>query len=109
MNFHDRLRREARKTGAVITDDPGGVLAALQITKRLVTEARAKKRSTSILPALDQAIPLASVKDPVRAWWASTRILLRHTTAGKSNLAILTDAIEAQGKLNILQAKGPRP
>ena len=65
--------------------------------------------SLTVMEALDTALPMAAPKDPVRTWWSATRVLLRHTEADKSSLAILSDAITAQGKTNMLQAKGIRP
>lgn len=108
MSFHTRLRRFARKQKAIVCGDPDGVLAVLQITKRLVGESLHKGAPLSVVQAMDHAIPMASPKDPVRARHYTLRILMRHTEMNKSALSVLADAIAAQGKTNQLQAKGPR-
>lgn len=109
MRFHQKLRRVARKNRAVITADPEGLMAALQVTQRLVREAIANEQKLSIIDALTQAIPMSAAKCPARTWWQATSVLLRNTAEGKSSLAILSDAIAAQGKTNIYASKGPQP
>ncbi|QNJ56864.1 hypothetical protein SEA_REINDEER_54 [Mycobacterium phage Reindeer] len=96
----NKLKRFARKHNAVLTDDPDGLLSALQITKRLVTEANKDGAPLSVASALDQALIMAAPKDTVRTWWSALRVIIRHNEPGKSNLAVLADAISDQGKVN---------
>lgn len=109
MRFHDKLRRVARRNKAVISADPDGLMAALQVTKRLVTEAHRDDRSLSIIEALGQAVGMAAPVDDGRTFWAAVRVIVRHTSVEKSSLEILSDAIEAQGRTNLFQQKGPKP
>jgi hypothetical protein len=94
------LRRIARKNKSVLTDDPDALLSVLQITKRLVLEAKQSDGSLSIMDALAKALPMSSPKDQARTWWSALRVLHRNASQEKSSLAILADAIAAQGKTN---------
>ncbi|AEK09971.1 hypothetical protein FDH96_gp059 [Mycobacterium phage Rey] len=96
----NKLKRYARKQNGVLTDDPDALLSALQITKRLVSEANAQGAPLSVAAALDTALGMAAPKDPARTWWSAIRLIVRHNETGKSNLAVLADAIQAQGKVN---------
>jgi hypothetical protein len=107
VSFHKKLRRIARKNNAVITSDPDGLMATLQVVKRLISESTNGVHLT-IMEALDKAVPMAAPKDPVRAWWAALKVIFRNTTADKSTLQILSDAIAGQGRTNIYAAKGPK-
>ncbi|QUU29252.1 hypothetical protein SSEA_SKINNY_53 [Mycobacterium phage Skinny] len=96
----NKLKRFARKHNAVLTDDPDGLLSTLQITKRLVTEANKDGQPLSVASALDQALDMSAPKDPVRTWWSALRVIVRNNEPGKSNLAVLADAISNQGTVN---------
>jgi len=63
--------------------DPGGVMATLQIARRLVSEWGNK----AVYPALDEALPMAAPKDRARAWWAAHRFLLDAVPAGYADLS----------------------
>lgn len=109
MSFHTRLKRFARKHNGVITGDPDGVLAVLQVAKRLFGEALKTGPAITVVQAVDKAIPMAAPKDPVRARHYALRVLIRNTpTMGKSPLAVLADSIRGQGLTNKFQAKGPQ-
>lgn len=108
MSSHDRLKRNARKNNGIITGDPDGLLATLQVAKRLFMQALQTGPTISVVQAVDQAIPMASAKDPVRVRHYALRVLMRNTQAGKSPLSVLSDSILGQGKTNKLQAKGPQ-
>lgn len=95
------LKRFARKNNAVLTDDPDGLLSALQVTKRLITEGEKQGERYSVMTALNTAVPMAAPKDEARTWWSAMRVILRHTSIEKSTLAILADAIQAQGRVNL--------
>jgi hypothetical protein len=99
------LKRAARKSNAVLTDDPEGLLATLQITKRLITEGRAQGENYSIYTAMNTAVGMAAPKDEARTWWKAMRVIIRNTESGKSSLAILADAIQGQGRVNALITK----
>lgn len=108
MSFHERLKRFARKNNGTITGDPGGVLAVLQGTKRIFTQALQTGPALTVVEAMDRAIPQAAPKDPVKARHYALRVLMRNTEVGKSPLAVLSDAVRGQGLTNKLQAKGPQ-
>lgn len=95
-----KLRTLARKNHAVLTDDPDGLIATLQITKRLLDESMKAGTPTTIMIAVEHALEMSAPKDPHRTWWSTLRVILRNTTVEKSSLAILTDAIAGQGKTN---------
>ena len=109
MRFHDKLRRAARRNKAVASADPDGLLSALQVTKRLVLEGHRSDNNVSIIDALSRAVGMAAPVDDGRTFWAAVRVIVRHTSPEKSSLEILSDAIEAQGKTNLLAQKGPKP
>ncbi|QSM01102.1 hypothetical protein SEA_NANOSMITE_57 [Mycobacterium phage Nanosmite] len=96
----NKLKRYARKHKAVLTDDPDALLSTLQITKRLVSEAHQQGQPLSVAAALDTALEMSAPKDPARTWWSALRVIVRHNEPGKSNLAVLADAISDQGKVN---------
>jgi hypothetical protein len=108
MRFHDRLKRFARKQNGIICNDPEGLHATLQIAKRLFTEALANGPALTVVQAVDRAIPMASPKCPVKVRHYALRVLIRNTTLGKSPLAVLADAVVAQGKVNRFQQRGPQ-
>lgn len=107
MRFNARLRRLTRQNKTVVASDPEGLMATLQVTKRLLSESVDGEHLT-IMEAVDKAIPMAAAKDSVRTWWAAMRVIFRHTEADKSSLAILSDAIAAQGKTNRFANYGPQ-
>lgn len=109
MRFHNKLRRTVRRNKAVVSADPDGLMAALQVTKRLVLEGHRSDNNISIIDALGKAVHQAAAVDPVRTWWSAVRVIVRHTSTEKSSLEILTDAIEAQGRTNIFRSRGPKP
>lgn len=109
MSFSARLRRVARREKGVVTSDPEGVLATLQVAKRLIGESVGSGTNLTVMEAFDKAIPMASVKDPVRVWWSCVKVFIRHAEPDKSTLATLADAIAAQGKTNTYASKGPKP
>lgn len=94
------LKRFARRNKAVLTGDPDGLLATLQISRRLVNESLKAGEPITIRDAVDEAVKLSSPKDEARTWWAAVRVLLRNAEAGKSILNVLADACEAQGRMN---------
>lgn len=103
------LRRLARKLGVKRTDDPDGVIATLQVARRLV-------KDHGYLPV--EAVGRASAEfaapvDDARAFWAAHYAL---TMAGLRKglgvvelnhaeidalLPIFDDAIKAQGEFNL--------
>lgn len=94
------LKTYARKNKAVLTDDPDGLLSTLQVAKRLVNESIKDGEPVTVVAAVHKALQMSAPKDEARAWWKTVRVLLKHTEQGKSSLAILTDAIAAQGRMN---------
>jgi hypothetical protein len=107
MNFHYRLKRYARKQKGIICGDPEGLLAVLQITKRVFGEALREGPALTVVQAMDRAILMAAPKDPVRARRYALSVLIRNTTLEKSPLQVLSDAITAQGRVNRFMKKGP--
>lgn len=108
MNFHDRLKRYARKQNGIICGDPEGVLAVLQTTRRVFNEALRDGPALTVVQAMDQAIPMAAPKDPFKARHYALRVLIRNTTLEKSPLQVIADAITAQGRVNRFMKKGPQ-
>lgn len=100
--------------------DPDGVMATLQIARRLLSERTDK----GVYPALDEGLDLAAPKDRSRAWWAAHRAVIDalpegFTTIGDFTmlsgtstddvLAVFDRAILAHGQKVALQAKGKQP
>lgn len=107
MRFHDKLKRKARRNGAVVSSDPEALMSALQVTKRLVLEGHQSDNQISIIDALHKAIPMSAPVDAVRTFWSALRVIVRHTSVEKSSMEILADAIQGQGTTNLFAAKGP--
>lgn len=98
--------------------DPEGVMAVLQIARRLLKE----RGDGAVYVALDEALDLAAPKDRARAWWAAHRMVVRSLPAGTASigdfeatspssddvLELMAVAIRKQGVLNIQAAKGKR-
>ncbi|WP_141564277.1 hypothetical protein [Mycolicibacterium palauense] len=108
MGYPATLRRVAKRHNGVITSDPDGLLAALNIAKRLMVEEK-----LSFLQALDKALPRAGAVDEERTWWSAYKAVARHIPNGsdassESVLAILADTIRDQGTINRAQQKGIR-
>lgn len=99
-----------RKLKAKLSGDPEGVLAALQVTKRLV------KEGNSLLDAMDKAcFEMSAAKDPARVWWAVSHVIAAHIDDSEASwwvtlnrqmlLDTLDRAILHQGQLNAAAAK----
>lgn len=100
--------------------DPDGVMAVLQIARRLLSE----RGDNNVYGALDEAIDLAAPRDQSRAWWAAHRRvvdclpaawrgsnigLFAESASHDEVLEVLAEAIREQGRANIVAAKGKRP
>lgn len=102
--FSARLRRLSKQTGAKPIADTEGVIAVLQVARRLVKDA-----GMGPVEALREAADeFASPKDPVRAFWAAYKVFAHHHPRGLSDVGTLDEAIKAQGLVNQLVRKGPR-
>lgn len=97
--------------------DPDGVIAVLQIAKRLLSE----RGDGNLFAALDEALDMAAPKDMARAWWAAHRVIRMSLPNGYDNIVsfstsdsvdagkvmdVLDAAILLQGRANIQQSKG---
>lgn len=106
--FSARIKRLSRKLGAKPTQDPDGVIATLEIARRLINE------DPDITPwdALRQAADrYASPKDPVKAFWAAWRVYVNavaNVVDGSDPSEALKLAADRQGQMNQLVKKGPR-
>lgn len=109
-----KLTKLKRTLGVKNTDDPDGVLAVLQIARRLVSEG-----DSAVYATLDDAIQLASPKDHALAWWAAHRALFSSLPSGFRTLGEFTHeadkedllkvfdrAINKQGTMNAAVRKG---
>lgn len=99
--------------------DPDGILAVLQVSRRLLGERKDK----SLYAVLDEALELAAPADPAKAWWAAHRRVARSMPPGmsvddylrsgssthESLMEVLSNAIRAQGLVNLQAAKGKQP
>lgn len=119
VNMNTKLRRLQRKAGAHAPGDPDGVLATLQIARRLLKE----RGNKAIYPALDEALEKSDPTDRARAWWTAHRAIVNALPDGFRTLgdytdldsttvedvdAVLLSAIRNQGMLNVALAKGKR-
>lgn len=108
------IQKLQRKLGVKPSSDPDGVLAVLQIARRLYSEG-----DTAIYSVLDDALSLAAPKDKALAWWAAHRALHScmpegHLTLGsyatdaseQDVLAWFDAAIKRQGTMNVAVRKG---
>lgn len=110
------LQKLRRELGAKPTDDPEGVLAVLQVARRLLAEDGTR----FVYSALNDAIPMAYPKDAGIAWWAAHHALCcalpdGHKTLGgyvhdgnashEEVLALFDTAIKNQGTMNIAKSK----
>jgi hypothetical protein len=117
VNSNDKLRRLSRKNGVKVTSDPAGVVATLQIAKRLVGERKDK----ALYLALDEALEMAAPKDRAQTWWASHRAVVGQLPSGFTSidqftksgdtsvedvLDLLSRAVKNQGEVNLVAAKG---
>lgn len=84
-------------------------MATLQVAKRLIGEAIRDGKPLSVIDAIRDASTKSAAVCEARTWWQAVRVVHKHTTADKSSLEILSDAIAAQGKTNIYAKKGPKP
>lgn len=110
MKYHARLKRLARKNKAVISDDPDGLLSALQIAKRLMGE----HHRLSLHEAVTLAVGMAAPKDEYRVWFQAVRAVMRHAPAvppkdRKELIDVLTETIKDQGRVNAFAKEGPQP
>jgi len=109
-----RIQRLKRKLGVKATSDPDGVLASLQIARRLVNEG-----DTAVYSVMDDATRLAAPKDHAIAWWAAHHALTSALPADAKSLgdftirasheelvALFDTAIKNQGKMNAAMLKG---
>lgn len=100
--FSARLRRLSKQTGAKPIADTEGVIAVLQVARRLVKDAGMEP-----VEALREAADnFASPKDPVRAFWAA--YFAWSNGSGDTPLDVFDDAIRSQGLVNQAVRKGPR-
>lgn len=77
-----KLSIRKRKTGTKTLGDPEGVMATLQVARRLIAEWG----NTAVYPALEEALPMSAPKDRGRAWWGAHREVNRALPAGYSNV-----------------------
>ena len=104
--FSLRIRKLSRELGAKPTPDPDGVIAVLQVGRRLI-----KDNGLPPEEALLQAADLyASPKDPVIAFWTAHYAYASAdlSTDSSDPLAVMDKAISNQGLVNQLVKKGPR-
>jgi hypothetical protein len=107
------IRKLKRRLGVKATNDPDGVMAVLQISRRLFSEG-----DSSVYSVLNESIPLAAPKDKALAWWAAHHALSANlptpmsllefeTTASEEEvLAVFDAAIKNQGTMNATRLKG---
>lgn len=106
----DRVKKLKKQLGVKKTNDPDGVMAVLQIARRLIAD----EGDMAVYAVLDEAVQMAAPKDDAIAWWAAHYAILSQVPyqfktigeysaqAGHGNLVALFDAaILAQGKMNI--------
>lgn len=110
----NKLFRNARKKRS---GDPDGIMAVLQITRRLLGESG----DTAVYTAMDEAVELAAPKDSTRAWWGAHREIVAamppgYTTIGEfiahkhtshdEVLQVLDKACQELGRRNAEAKKG---
>jgi hypothetical protein len=100
VKHYSRVKRLSKQVGARPVRDTEGVIAVLQIARRLVKDA-GKDPVEALTVAADE---MASPVDNARAFWAAYRAL-----AGRGvGVEAFDEAIKAQGLVNALVKKGPR-
>ena len=92
----------ARKVGAKAVRDTDGVIAVLQVARRIVKDAGRDPVEALMVAADDMASP----KDNVRAFWAAHYAWTNGV--GDTELDRFDDAIRSQGVVNELVRKGPK-
>jgi hypothetical protein len=100
--FSRKVKRLSRQLGVKPTVDPDGVIAVLQVARRLV-----KDTGAGVVEALlDAADRFAAPKDPVIAFWTAHYAY----SSSKSGDAVgaLEDAADRQGRMNQFMKKGPK-
>lgn len=110
----NRIQRLRRKLGVKRTDDPDGVLAVLQVSRRLISEG-----DLAVYSVLMDAVRMAAPKDDAIAWWAAHYALTHQIPTGYRTLGeyccvadqeklleLFDAAIKNQGTLNVVVRKG---
>lgn len=118
--MRNQIQKLRIELGVKPTDDPDGVLALIQIARRLLAE----EGSTFVYSALNDAAEMAYPKDAGRAWWAAHHALISAMPDGYKTLgdyvhggsashedvlALFDAAIKNQGTMNIATAKLAKP
>lgn len=116
VSIKQKISKLERKFGAKKTDDPDGVMAVLQIAKRLLSE----RGNKDIYIALDEALDMAVPKDRARTWWGAHRAIVHALpdgfltigdytilsgTTSDDVVRLLERAVLAQGSVNLAGAK----
>lgn len=109
-----RIQRLKRELGVKATNDPDGVMASLQIARRLINDG-----DTAVYSVMDDATRLAAPKDHAIAWWAAHHALISALPTGVKTLgqfsvqssseelvALFDTAIKNQGTMNAAIRKG---
>lgn len=108
-----RIQKLKRKLGVKATTDPDGVMAVLQISRRLTAEG-----DTAIYGVMEDALSMSAPKDDAVAWWAAHHALSTALPEGYKSLgefsvrasqeemlALFDVAIKNQGTMNLYMAK----
>jgi hypothetical protein len=89
--------------GARKSADPDGVIATLEIARRLISENPELTVEGALLEAADK---FASPKDPAKAFWTAYHAFSAADTSDAQEALKL--AADHQGQVNQLVKKGPR-
>ena len=96
----ERIQKLKKQLGVKTTDDPDGVMAVLQIARRLISD----EGDTAIYAVLDDAIRMAAPRDHAKAWWTAHYALQSQLPTGFQTLGEFSTQVSTESLVNLFDA-----